>query len=138
MVIEGTEYEIRIGDTVYHSALDLTMSFVGGRWKTVVLWYLRSGAKRFGELNRLIPNITEKMLSLQLKQLENDGIVRREVFSEVPPRVEYSLTVQGQTLLPILEAMAAWGRSKAKQHSANVEIPMARRKRMHGKAAIKR
>lgn len=106
--------EIRLKGKTYHCALSVTMDFIGGKWKTVVLWYLRKGHKRFGELKKHIPDITEKMLSLQLKQLEKDGLVRRKIFPEVPPRVEYSLTANGETLLPVLEAIAAWGRNKAK------------------------
>eukprot|EP01035_Chromulina_nebulosa_P036430 gene36430-49075_t len=85
------------------------MSFIGGKWKTIVLWYLRKGSKRFGELKKQIPPITEKMLSLQLKELERDNIVKRTVYPEVPPRVEYELTEEGKTLLPLLEKMAEWG-----------------------------
>jgi DNA-binding HxlR family transcriptional regulator len=68
---------------------------------------------RFTELSKAIPGISEKMLSLQLKQLESDRVIQREVFAEVPPRVEYSLTEEGLTLLPMLEEMARWGMSKA-------------------------
>lgn len=100
------------GQTFY-CALDVTMNFIGGKWKAIVLWYLRKGTKRFGELKKLIPPITEKMLSLQLKELEKDGIVKRTIFAEVPPRVEYELTDEGKTLLPLLEEIATWGRRKA-------------------------
>jgi DNA-binding HxlR family transcriptional regulator len=110
MQINGEEKLIRLRGQTYHCALDVTMSFIGGKWKTVVLWYLRNGKKRFSELKKHIPDITEKMLSLQLKALEEDGIVKRTVFAEVPPRVEYELTEFGQTLLPALEEIARWGR----------------------------
>jgi DNA-binding HxlR family transcriptional regulator len=89
MIIEGKEYEIRLKGETYHCALDVTMHFIGGKWKTVVLWYLRNGRKRFSELKRHIPDITEKMLSLQLKQLEADGFIGKTIYPEVPPRVEY-------------------------------------------------
>ncbi|MBS1738031.1 MAG: winged helix-turn-helix transcriptional regulator, partial [Bacteroidetes bacterium] len=82
--------------------MDITMHFIGGKWKTVVLWYLRNDKKRFSELKKLIPDITEKMLSLQLKNLENDGIVGRKHYPEIPPRVEYYLTDFGKTLIPTL------------------------------------
>lgn len=122
MIIEGKEYEIVMGDETYYCAMDVSMSFIGGKWKTVVLWYLRKGPKRFGELKKLIPPITEKMLSLQLKELEKDGIVKRTIFPEVPPRVEYELTDEGQTLLPLLEEIAAWGRRKAKLNGEIREV----------------
>lgn len=122
MIIEGKEYEIVMGDETYYCAMDVSMSVIGGKWKTVVLWYLRKGPKRFGELKKLIPPITEKMLSLQLKELEKDGIVKRTIFPEVPPRVEYELTDEGQTLLPLLEEIAAWGRRKAKLNGEIREV----------------
>ncbi|MER2999089.1 helix-turn-helix domain-containing protein [Pontibacter populi] len=100
-----------IGDKTYHCAMDVTMDYIGGKWKTVVLWYLRNKTMRFGELKKQIPDITEKMLSLQLKALEEDGLVKREVYPEVPLRVEYSLTEFGETLVPVLDAIAKWGRN---------------------------
>lgn len=123
MIVSGKEYGIRMDGQIYHCALDVTMHFIGGKWKTVVLWYLRKGRMRFSELKRQIPGITEKMLSLQLRQLEKAGIIEREVFPEVPPRVEYFLSKEGQTLLPMLEAMAAWGRKKSKSAGELFEIP---------------
>lgn len=110
MIIDGKAYQIRIRGKAHHCALDVTMDFIGGKWKTVVLWYLRNKTLRFGEIRKHIPDITEKMLSLQLKALEEDGIICREVFPEVPLRVEYSLTEFGKTLIPVLEALAKWGR----------------------------
>ena len=97
----------------FHCALDVTMHFIGGKWKAVVIWYLRNGAKRFGELKKHIPDITDKMLSLQLKALEEDGLLTRTAYPEVPPRVEYDLTEEGRSLLPIVEGIAEWGRNKA-------------------------
>lgn len=97
------------------------MNYIGGKWKTVVLWYLKKEKKRFNELKKLIPNITEKMLSLQLKDLESDGIVKRKIYPEVPPKVEYSLTDFGKTLIPMLEEIALWGRSLAETNGKLVE-----------------
>ncbi len=105
----------------YHCALDVTSSFIGGKWKAVVLWYLRKDKKRFKELKDAIPDITDKMLSLQLRALEEDGLVKRTVFPEVPPRVEYELTKEGKSLIPVLEAMAEWGRNKAKKDGKMVK-----------------
>jgi DNA-binding HxlR family transcriptional regulator len=110
MIINGEEKVIKLRGEVFHCAMDVTMRFIGGKWKTVVLWYLIKGKKRFSELKRLIPDITEKMLSLQLKDLEHDGLVRRTLYPEVPPRVEYELTDFGRTLVPMLEEIAKWGR----------------------------
>lgn len=122
MVLQGKEYAFEMNGKTYHCALDITMSFIGGKWKTVVLWYLRKDKKRFSELKRLIPEITEKMLSLQLRELEKDGFVQRTVYPEVPPRVEYALTEEGKTLQPILEAMAAWGRRKGNNEGKMIAI----------------
>ncbi len=121
MIIEGKEYEFQMDGRVFHCALDITMNYIGGKWKTVVLWYLRKEAKRFSELKRHIPEITEKMLSIQLKQLEKDGIVSRKVYAEVPPKVEYCLTEEGKSLIPLLEEMASWGRNKGNKSGKMIE-----------------
>jgi len=113
MLIDKKEKVIILNGQEFHCAMDVTMNYIGGKWKTVVLWYLRKDKKRFSELRRLIPNITEKMLSLQLKDLENDGIVSRKIYAEVPPKVEYFLTDFGKSLVPMLEEIARWGRNLA-------------------------
>jgi DNA-binding HxlR family transcriptional regulator len=86
-----------------------TLGVVGGKWKPAILWQIREGVHRFGALQRAVGGITQKMLTQQLRELEADGILRREVFAEVPPRVEYTLTPYGCTLQPLLDAMASWG-----------------------------
>ena len=90
-------------------AVDVTLRVIGGRWKSVILYHLHDKTVRFGELQRLIPGITQKMLAQQLKELEHHGVVSRKVYAQVPPRVDYSLTKFGMTLCPILRAMAKWG-----------------------------
>ncbi len=87
----------------------ITARAIGGKWKIVILYHLKTGTKRFAELRREIGDITERMLAQQLKELEADGLVNRKVYPEVPPRVEYSLTSYCKTLLPILDMMAEWG-----------------------------
>ena len=94
----------------FHCVLDLTMAYIGGKWKSIILWYLREDKKRFGELRKLIPDITERMLTLQLRELEKDGLVERKVFAEVPPKVEYKLTGLGNSIIPVVEEMAKWGK----------------------------
>ncbi len=121
MLIDNKEKVVLLEGREFHCAMDVTMHFIGGKWKTVVLWYLRKDKKRFSELRRLIPNITEKMLSLQLKNLEKDGIVKRKVYPEIPPRVEYCLTDFGKTLIPMLEEIALWGRQIAETRGRIVE-----------------
>ena len=122
MIIEGKEYIVKMEGQTFHCAMDITMNYIGGKWKTVVLWYLKNEKKRFGELKKLIPDITEKMLSIQLKKLEEDGLVYRNVFAEVPLRVEYSLTDFGKTLLPLLEEVARWGRDLGEKKGEIVEV----------------
>lgn len=90
-------------------AVEATLSVIGGRWKGVVLFWLLSGKLRFGELRRHVPNCTERMLTVQLRELEEDGLITRTVHAEVPPRVEYELTTFGQSLEPILRGMCEWG-----------------------------
>jgi DNA-binding HxlR family transcriptional regulator len=87
----------------------LTASIIGGKWKPSLLFHLEGQTRRFCELQRLIPGLTKKMLTQHLRELESDGIVRRKVYAEVPPRVEYSLTRHGESLKPILKLMSAWG-----------------------------
>ena len=81
---------------------------IGGKWKGVILYHLLDGTKRFNELKRLKPNITQRMLTLQLRELEADGIIHREVYREVPPKVEYSLTELGESLRPVILLMMEW------------------------------
>ena len=88
-----------------------TLSVIGGKWKPVIMWILKDGKKRFGEIKGMIPSVTQKMLTQQLRELEDDGIIHRKVYAVVPPRVEYNLTEYGLTLLPVLKAMAEWGES---------------------------
>lgn len=128
MVIDNKEKVIILDGQEYHCAMDVTMNYIGGKWKTIVLWYLRKDKKRFSELRRLIPNITEKMLSLQLKDLENDGLVSRKLYAEVPPKVEYFLTDFGKSLIPMLEEIARWGRNLAE--SKGKMIDMERKKKV--------
>lgn len=90
-------------------AVEATLSVIGGLWKPVILFHLLEGKKRFGALSRLVPNATQRMLTLQLRELESDGVISRTVFPEVPPKVEYELTELGRSLAPVLLTMRDWG-----------------------------
>lgn len=85
------------------------LSAIGGKWKLFIVFHLMSGTKRFGELKRRMPDVTQQMLTMQLRELEADGIVHREVFAVVPPKVEYSLTPLGQRLEAVTRDLAEWG-----------------------------
>ncbi len=91
-----------------------TTRLIGGKWKPSILFFVRNGPRRFNELRRLIPGITQRMLTLQLRALESDGIVVRTVHETIPPHVEYALSDYGRTLGPVLEAMSAWGERHAR------------------------
>jgi DNA-binding HxlR family transcriptional regulator len=90
-------------------AVAATVEVIGGRWKPTILFHLKDRPRRFNELRRLLPGITQRMLTLQLRALEKDGIVARTVHNSMPPHVEYSFTPKGLSLGPILDAMEAWG-----------------------------
>jgi DNA-binding HxlR family transcriptional regulator len=96
----------------------MTTSIIGGKWKPLILFYLQIRTHRFSELHRLIPGSTKKMLTQQLRELERDAIIHRKVYAEVPPRVEYSLTLHGKSLRPILRLMSNWG----KKHRARYGV----------------
>lgn len=92
----------------YSCPVEAMVEVIGGKWKGVILYHLLDGTKRFNELKRLKPNITQRMLTLQLRELEADGIIHREVYREVPPKVEYSLTELGKSLRPVILLMMEW------------------------------
>lgn len=89
--------------------VETTLNIISGKWKGIILFRLLDGKKRFNELKRLIPNVTHRTLTLQLRELERDKIVKRTIYAEVPPRVEYELTTLGLSMSPIIHAMYDWG-----------------------------
>ena len=101
----------------FHCPVEVTLSVIGGKWKVVILFWLKDATCRFAELRRKIPGISERMLTQQLRELEQDGIVQRKVYAQVPPKVEYSLTPYGRTLRPITELMCEWGKKHLRRHS---------------------
>lgn len=105
-------------NTPYHCPMELTIDLIGGKWKSLILWHLGENTFRFSELKKMLPQITQKMLTQQLRESEQDGLLKRFVYTQVPPKVEYSLTGEGKTLLPILESMCQWGINYANQTEA--------------------
>lgn len=99
-------------DTAFVQA---TLKVLGGKWKLLILWHLKDTAKRYSTLKRLIPEITEKMLIQQLRELERDGIISRQMLAEMPPKVEYAFTDYGRTLIPIFKLLCEWGQEHLKR-----------------------
>jgi DNA-binding HxlR family transcriptional regulator len=93
----------------YKCSVALAIDVMGGKWKPLILWHLRDGTLRFGELRRTVSGISQKVLTQQLKELENDGLISRQIYSQIPPKVEYSLTELGLTVIPILQLISEWG-----------------------------
>ncbi len=89
----------------------VVQNVISGKWKILILWQLRQQTRRFNELQKLLPEISQGILTQQLRELERDGLVHREVYKEVPPKVEYSLTVIGESFTPVLDAIANWANS---------------------------
>lgn len=89
--------------------VETTLTLIGSKWKVLVLRELAEGTKRFGELQRGIGSVSQKVLTSQLRSMEEDGLVSRKVYAEVPPRVEYSLTALGQSLIPVIDSLKIWG-----------------------------
>ncbi|WKW46698.1 helix-turn-helix domain-containing protein [Myroides sp. JBRI-B21084] len=98
----------------YPCCTSLTMGVIGGKWKTVILYHLSAGKMRYNELRKAMPMVTERTLSLQLQQLQDDGIITRTVYADKPPlKVDYELTKVGLTLIPLVHAIAKWGHERA-------------------------
>jgi DNA-binding HxlR family transcriptional regulator len=89
--------------------VEAALDRIGGKWKGILLFHLMGGTHRFNQLRRQLPSVTQRMLTKQLRELEQDGLIQRVVYAEVPPRVEYSLTPLGRSLKPIISALKAWG-----------------------------
>jgi DNA-binding HxlR family transcriptional regulator len=109
-VVVARNYDWKTGCDV-----EATLCVIGGRWKSVLLFHLLGGKQRFNALCRLTPNATQRMITLQLRELEEDGVISRRVFAEVPPRVEYELTARGRSLEALLLHMRSWGEDFRKQ-----------------------
>ncbi|RST89142.1 ArsR family transcriptional regulator [Vagococcus humatus] len=99
--------------------VELAIDIVGGKWKGIILYHLLDGPKRFNQLRRLIPTVTQRMLTLQLRELEEDGVISRIQYPEIPPHVEYQYTEFGKTLQPIIQHMQEWGKLYTEEYFAD-------------------
>ena len=107
---------VKLNGKIYPCTVSLTMDLVGGKWKAVILYHLKNGEKRFSELRKEMPSVTEMTLSIQLKQLEEDGLISRKVYGDKPPiKVIYALTDMGKTFIPVLNAITEWGNHIARK-----------------------
>ncbi|MCW8809390.1 MAG: helix-turn-helix transcriptional regulator [Ignavibacteriaceae bacterium] len=101
--------EINFKGKRFNSPVELSLSIIGGKWKIPIIWRLKEGSMRYSELRRSLSKITHKMLTQQLRELEQDEIIKRKVYPEVPPKVEYSLTLLGESVLPVIDLLREWG-----------------------------
>jgi DNA-binding HxlR family transcriptional regulator len=104
--------------------VDFTLKMIGGKWKPLILRLLGDGTLRFGQIQRLMPQVTQRVLTLQLRELERDGLISRTVFPEIPPKVEYALKPPARQLLPIMAAMGDWMRANQAEVGTNLQLPV--------------
>lgn len=100
---------INLNGKEYQCKMEVSIDLIGGKWKSLILWYLSKETLRFNELKRLLPKVTQKMLTQQLRYLENDGLITRKVYAQIPPKVEYSISETGKKVIPILQLMCDFG-----------------------------
>jgi len=93
----------------FNNPVELSLDIIGGKWKIPIIWRLKDDSKRYGELRRSLPKVTHKMLTQQLRELEQAEIITRKVFPEIPPKVEYSLTLLGKSVIPVIDLLREWG-----------------------------
>lgn len=124
MGAKGRSQVIKYKNAEYQCSMELTLDLIGGKWKSLILWYLGENTLRFSELRRSLPRITPKMLTQQLRELEESGLVNRFIYTQIPPKVEYSLTEAGRSLLPILATLCEWGLNYAGENVPDGEGPV--------------
>lgn len=111
--------------SVTDCAVETTVAMISGKWKPILLFHLTSGDKRYSELQRLLPQASDRMLTRSLRELEQDGLILRTVFAEVPVRVHYGLTERGMSLIPVLNVMSAWGSQMQNVPNIRLELKTA-------------
>jgi len=101
--------KLNIKKKEFNNSIELSLDVIGGKWKMPILWLLKDDSKRYGELKKSLPGVTHKMLTQQLRELESDEIISRKVYPEVPPKVEYTLTLLGKSVIPVIDLLREWG-----------------------------
>ena len=101
--------EFTFKEKKYNNPVELSLDVIGGKWKMPIIWRLREDTLRYGEIRKSLPKVTHKMLTQQLRELESDEIIIRKVYPEVPPKVEYSLTLLGKSVIPVIDLLREWG-----------------------------
>ena len=123
MILDGKEKVYLINGETFHCGVAVCYNFIGGKWKSIILWYLRGGVQRFSEIKAQIPDMTDKMLSLQLTALREDGLIEKTVIgTKAPLKVEYRLTPLGKTLIPVISAINDWGIGLANAKGELVDV----------------
>ncbi|MEM6724361.1 MAG: helix-turn-helix domain-containing protein [Bacteroidota bacterium] len=123
MIVDNKQQAFLVDEQLFHCGTSIGLRYLGGKWKSIILWYLRHGTLRFSEIKRLLPDMTDKMLSIQLANLEKDTLILRKQYgTKAPFKVEYSLTERGESLLPIIKMITDWGVKHAQNHGRLVEL----------------
>jgi len=104
----------------YHCPVEAALVVIGGKWKALIIWQLKSGTLRFTEIMERLPMVTPRMMTKQLRELEEDAVITRTIYPEVPPRVEYALTPLGSSVVPVLESLCAWGAEYLTSHGCPI------------------
>ncbi len=112
---------IQLNGKTYFCPVEVTMDIIGGKWTAPILWYLIENTRRYSELKRLLVTISERMLIKELKALEKHGLIERKAYPVVPPKVEYSLSEAGKSLIPLVQLISRWGEEFSKEHGKYVK-----------------
>lgn len=121
MIKNSKNVQIDIDGRTYFCPVEVTMSIMGGKWTAPILWYLKGKTLRYGEIKRMLVTISEKVLIHELKTLEEAGLIVRKAYPVVPPKVEYSLSAYGKTIIPIVDLISKWGETHAKKFGKIIE-----------------
>ncbi|MEJ7647016.1 MAG: helix-turn-helix domain-containing protein [Chryseolinea sp.] len=121
MIKNQKNVQIEIAGRTFFCPVEVTMSIMGGKWTAPILWYLKGKTLRFNELRKLLVTISEKVMIKELKTLEKVGLIERKSYAEVPPRVEYSISAYGKTIIPIVDLISKWGDAHSKKFGKIVE-----------------